>query len=287
MLPRVSVAVITYNQAAFIGECLASVLAQDYPELEVVVADDGSTDGTRGVVEEVARGDARVKLLTGPNLGITGNANRGLHATTGELVVIIAGDDAMLPGRLARQASALMARPGHVAAVVATDVFDSDTGVTVRVHEVAPRGGTRDVTACELVAGGNRLAPGSSWMCRRSAIPGEGFDWRLPVASDALFFADVASHGKIVAIGEVLSRYRVHLQQATKSGFGPDVHLYFAMVESRYPRLAPCVRRGRATLLYEEGTQAVIAGDLATARARFRASFAHRRGARSAAWRTL
>jgi len=75
--PLVSIHIITYNQIDFIHDTLTSALEQDYENLEVVVADDGSTDGTAEVILEYAKKypNRLLPLVGGPNLGITGNSN--------------------------------------------------------------------------------------------------------------------------------------------------------------------------------------------------------------------
>src|SRR5689334_23285444 len=97
--PLVSVLVVAYNQISFIADTLASAVEHDYENLQVVVADDGSTDGTTDVVLDFARRHpGRVVPLTGgPNLGITRNCNRGLTACKGEYVAFLGGDDLFLP----------------------------------------------------------------------------------------------------------------------------------------------------------------------------------------------
>jgi glycosyltransferase involved in cell wall biosynthesis len=105
-LPRISVALIAYNQEAFIREAVEGVLAQDYANLEVVLSDDCSTDGTFAVMEKVVAG------YTGPhqvrlnrndrNLGIGAHVNRCHRMTSGELIVHADGDDVSRPNRVSR-----------------------------------------------------------------------------------------------------------------------------------------------------------------------------------------
>jgi len=98
--PLVSVVIPAYNCARFIGEALDSVFAQDYPELEVVVVDDGSTDDTCAVVE--GYGD-RVKLIRQRNAGAAVARNEGMRRASGEYVAFLDSDDLWLPGKLRLQ----------------------------------------------------------------------------------------------------------------------------------------------------------------------------------------
>ena len=89
--PKVSVMIVTYNQENLIGETIESVISQDYPNLEIVVADDASVDGTQSVIKAYQeKYPLQIKPVLNPvNLGITGNCNAALAACTGELVAMM------------------------------------------------------------------------------------------------------------------------------------------------------------------------------------------------------
>lgn len=109
MAKRVSVIIPTYNRAAQIGEAIQSVLAQDHPNLEIIVADDGSTDGSADVVAEF--GDA-VRFFSLPHSGQPAvTRNRGLDQASGDFVAFLDSDDLCLPGKLTLQSAALEALP--------------------------------------------------------------------------------------------------------------------------------------------------------------------------------
>ncbi|MFN4276641.1 MAG: glycosyltransferase family 2 protein [Ferrovibrio sp.] len=106
MTPTISVVIPTWNRADMIGTAIRSALAQTMPPLEVLVCDDGSTDTTRKIVYEL--GDARIRWLAGPRGGRPSiPRNRGLRAAKGEWIAFIDSDDEWLPGKLARQLSAM------------------------------------------------------------------------------------------------------------------------------------------------------------------------------------
>ena len=103
--PLVSVAVITYNQDKFIRECLDSILNQEYPNFEIIVADDCSNDNTFKILEEyVNKYPNKVKILKSEkNNGITSNSNLAYFACSGKYISWIGGDDLMLPNKLIKQ----------------------------------------------------------------------------------------------------------------------------------------------------------------------------------------
>jgi hypothetical protein len=101
-LPRVSVVVPTWNAAGTVRRGLESVLAERGVDLECVVVDDGSTDGTADVVEALARADPRIVLLRLPeNAGVSNARNRGLEVARGDWIVFHDADDVMRPGGVA------------------------------------------------------------------------------------------------------------------------------------------------------------------------------------------
>lgn len=103
-LPPVTLLLLCFNQEDTIGEALAGALAQDYANLEIVVSDDASRDGTVAQIENCLRdyaGPHRIKLLcNGENQGIGGNIDQAVRQSSGELIFISGGDDVSLPERV-------------------------------------------------------------------------------------------------------------------------------------------------------------------------------------------
>lgn len=108
-MPKVSVLVAAYNAAATLGAALASVQQQSLEDWECLVVDDGSTDCTAEIVEQVAATDARVQLFRLARGGAVGARNHGIQKCAGEFLAILDADDHMMPSRLARQVEALEA----------------------------------------------------------------------------------------------------------------------------------------------------------------------------------
>jgi glycosyltransferase involved in cell wall biosynthesis len=104
--PRVSVIIPAYDCAPFIGDSIRSVLDQTFEDLEVIVVDDASTDGT--VAEALATNDVRLRLIRHrTNIGVAAAANSGLDAARGEYVAALGSDDRWLPTKLERQVAHL------------------------------------------------------------------------------------------------------------------------------------------------------------------------------------
>ncbi len=109
---KVSVVIPCYNQARFLGEAIQSVLCQGYTDLEIIVVDDGSKDGTEEVASGYAREDPRVRLIKQENRGLAAARNRGLAEAGGEYVVFLDSDDRLVSGALEVGVRELEAHPG-------------------------------------------------------------------------------------------------------------------------------------------------------------------------------
>src|SRR5487761_652260 len=102
--PRVSVTIPCYNSAPFIRETIGSVLRQTYTDFEVVVVDDGSSDGTFDIVSAI--GDARIRVERQENQGLGRTRNRLLKLSRGDLIAFLDHDDLWLPRKLEVQVTA-------------------------------------------------------------------------------------------------------------------------------------------------------------------------------------
>ena len=110
--PRVTVLMPAYNAGKYIAEAIQSVLAQDFPDFELLIVDDGSTDDTREVIGRFA--DERIRLLRQENQGISAALNAGLAEARGYYIARFDADDICLPERLTRQIGFLDANPAYV-----------------------------------------------------------------------------------------------------------------------------------------------------------------------------
>lgn len=212
--PKVSVMIVTYNQEDLISETIESVINQNYKNIEIVVADDASTDNTPAIINEYAKKypEVVVPVLNTTNLGVTGNSNAAFFSCTGELIAVLGGDDLFLNGKIQSQVE-LFRDPNVVLSYHPVDIFLHQTNETLFITNMVEREKINDVY--DLITKGG-IPGASSVMVRRSACPSHGFDPQFPVVSDWIFFIEVALQGKISSLSEVYGRYRKHGKGASE-----------------------------------------------------------------------
>ena len=215
--PLVSIAIVTYNQKGFLRDCIESCLMQDYSNIEIVVADDGSTDGSQDLLLEYeAREPQKFKIiLSKENHGITSNHNLAYFACTGEYIAWMGGDDLMFPRKISKQVDYMESHPNCTICYHNLDIFESETNQTLGYFN-----------ASEKYSGDVRVAiqkgtfnGACSTFVRRDKAPLNGFNKSLPVASDWLYWVEsLHNGGTIDYIDEVLGRYRRHGMNASHTG---------------------------------------------------------------------
>jgi glycosyltransferase involved in cell wall biosynthesis len=269
----VSALVPTFNQAQLVRQTLASIQAQTYQRLQIVVADDASTDGTPDVVAELARHDARIVLLRAAvNAGITANCNRALAAARGEFAAWLGGDDLWLPTKIEQQLRVFAADPRITLAGTDVEVFFDDGSPSHVVRcGVMSRGGTLD----DFVRA-SRHIPTSAFMYRRSAMPELACDPRLRVVSDWLFNVECVARGRVGYVPEVLTRYRRWAGNVTAAGAArawlDDRLMSTDILLERYPDLCSSLMVARMNMLLHAGLRHLRDDDFAAARRSFRAA---------------
>jgi glycosyltransferase involved in cell wall biosynthesis len=209
--PLVSVVMPAYNHAAYICDALDSVLHEGYPNLEVVVIDDGSTDNTLAIATEWAAQhmEVPIRIRSQANAGLTRTLNRLVNEADGEYVTYLASDDRLLPGGIARRVLFLEAHP-DLSAVFGDSRMINEVGDLVR-----PRNLSRDAAdrtsrdaAAEIVSHWGVM--GCVILYRRDRIMKMGgYDESLSI-EDWDFYLRLASRGEIAYLDEVVADYRWH-----------------------------------------------------------------------------
>ena len=213
MTPRVSVVVPAFDNAAFIEETIASILAQSFTDFELVISDHGSTDGTWESVRQFAD-DPRVRLMQVPRGGgAVTNWTTVTSTASGELLKLVCGDDLLYPTALAEQVAAFDRHPEAVMVASRRDIIDADGRPILRDRGLAGMSGlvAGDVAVRRAVtAGTNVFGEPVCVLIRRSALAAAGgWDARWPYLIDQATYTRVLRRGPLVAHPATLAAFRV------------------------------------------------------------------------------
>ena len=218
-VPAVSVITPVRNGERWLAEACSSVLAQTLTDIELIIVDDGSDDGTPGIARALAAADARVRHATQPPQGLVAALNLGLRIAAAPLIARLDADDIALPDRLARQAAFLAANPTTLLLGTWADTIDErGSRIGRREPETAPQ------RLAEILVERNPFIH-STVMMRAAAVRGVGgYRHSCEAAEDYDLWLRLAEHGEIAILPEVLGCYRRHrnavsLSRAVRQAF--------------------------------------------------------------------
>ena len=216
--PKVSVVIPAYNNKNYIGRTIRSVLEQTLSDLEIVVVDDASSDGTYEMLAEEYAGEERVRLFRNEkNLGMTGNWNRCVELARAPFVKLLCADDLLLPQALEKEAKALEDHPDCVMAVSDTALIDEEDrikGHFTRLGGAGEKDG-RKYARTSLIWNNFFGAPLNVTFRKEAFLAAGGFDPDFPFILDFDGWLSLAEHGRIYVIREVLNEFRVRQDSNT------------------------------------------------------------------------
>lgn len=271
--PLVSVFMPVFNQERLVSESIESVINQTFDDWELVIVDDCSVDDTFAVASSYANKiPGKVKVFRNvANLGITGNCNEVLGKCSGKYIAFTAGDDVFLPSKLEKQVRLMEKNDDCVLSYHDVEVFKHETDHTIRFWNsgdlgVSPIFGRADVVVQKLITHGTSFMAALSVMTRRDAIPVDGYDVRVPVASDWLMWIEIIAAAQkgahVEYIPEVLARYRRHEKSVSinPSAHAMDPLVTLSIIEHKYPYLIRSIDRSRGWIRYGRGISNIISG---------------------------
>ena len=214
---KVDVVIVSFNQVDFISDCIDSVLCQDYKNIQIIVADDCSTDGTIEIIKEYANKYPQkiIPLLSDRNRGLTQNIDSATNHCDGKYISHLGGDDLMLKDKISKQVEFMERNPD--CSISYHDVLAFDSNSKEDLFLFSKKYKPREGGVKTMIRHGS-FNCGSSNMYRVSSIPRDGFDLRVPIASDWLYCVEtLAEGGEIMYIDEVFVKYRRHSKSITSS----------------------------------------------------------------------
>lgn len=211
-LPLVSIVIPSYNHGRYLRETIDSILAQDYPRVELIVIDDGSTDNSREVLAAYGK---RFRWEAHPNQGQVAALTRAWAMCNGEIMSWIGADDVMLPDAVSTAVKTLTANPAVVLAYGDFNLIGPDGRVIRRLR-------TADFSYLDMVVQVT-CPPGPGAFFRRSAFEATGpWDPSLKIMLDYDYWLRLGLQGPFLRIPKVLSLYRIHEGQETFSRMDPQ-----------------------------------------------------------------
>lgn len=222
--PLVSIVTPAYNQAEYLPETIESVLAQDYPNIEYIVIDDGSTDATPDVL---SRYSGRIRWERHDNIGQARTLNKGWAMSKGAILGYLSSDDILYSGAVSRLVRMLKGDSAIVCAFPDADLIDHQS------HSVK-KNVCRPFDLGELIVRQEcYIGPGA--LFRRAAFDSVG-GWKaeLKLAPDREFWIRLAAHGRFELCHDVLAGYRIHPDSISYKDVSEDVGREYLWVLDQY-----------------------------------------------------
>ena len=215
---KVSVLVPVCNGEAFLAECLESILGQDFADMEILIADDASTDGSAALVERYAARDSRIRWWKNPgNLGLARNFNCCLRAAKGEYIKYVLQDDKLISPLAIRKMTEVLDHHPEVSLVSSmSQVLDECSRVIeLRKHfEPGIEDGRRVIVQC-LDRLSNLIGEPSVVMFRREQAE-RGYNEQLRQLLDLDLWFHLLEQGQFAYVAEPLCAFRQHGLQQSK-----------------------------------------------------------------------
>jgi len=208
--PRISVVMPVYNAARWLPTALDSIVAQTFSDFELIAVNDGSTDGSLGILQTYAARDPRIRIISRPNTGIIGALNDGLAVARGEFVARMDADDESAPDRFRQQIEYFRAHRDLVAVGSAVTFMDGK-GNSV---QFCPRPMAHADIERDLLAGDGGAMIHPAVMFRTDAVRQVGgyrmLDAKAQYFEDLDLFLRLARVGRLANLAAPLLRYRIH-----------------------------------------------------------------------------
>jgi len=243
-LPRITVVTPSLNQGAFLEETIRSVINQEYPDLEYIVIDGGSTDGSADIIRRYA--GSLSYWVSEPDRGQAYAINKGWRRATGSILAWLNTDDTYRPGALAAVAAAYRRHPEAGLFCGDADVVDA-AGHRLRTHHAGPVG------FAEVLCWQPPLPQPAVFWSRRSLETAGWLDPELHYCMDYDLYLRTTCTSTVTTVPQILATMRQHA--AAKTVRDPLAHVdeALAVLERFFERAQPSAiadlaRQGRAAL---------------------------------------
>ncbi len=243
---KVSVVIPVHNGERYLAQAIESVLSQTHRDLELLVVDDGSTDGSPGIAGRFARADSRIRVLSQERRGHVAAANRGLEEARCEWVARLDADDLFLREKIERQLDFMKANPG-VRIVGSLGYFINHAG---RALGLVGSEGPFNERDCRRLVEANQpvsFIHSSTMVHRETVLLLGGYRTKFLQVEDIDLWNRVAEAHPVLKVPEPLVLYRIHPDSMTMSRQGEQRIQYKWVIECMRAR-----RSGRDEPGFEE-----------------------------------
>lgn len=215
MNQTISVIVPVYNVAAYLSQCVESILSQEDSQLEVILIDDGSTDDSGAICDRYARQDSRVQVIHQKNGGAAAAKNAGLRAASGEYLAFVDSDDYLSPGAYRHMRSLLESEQADVVQCAFRNVY------TTRQEDQIVKPGRHTYDPAEYL----KLFVTDDWTCsllwdklyRRKLFEGIFFEEGHKIDDEYFVYQGIMNAGKIVCDDRIVYHYRQRASSVMQS----------------------------------------------------------------------
>ncbi len=238
-LPLVTIITTAYNRASFLEETIQSVLAQDYPCIEYIVLDDGSTDNTREMLEKYS---GTIYWESHANIGETRTVNKGFEMAQGEIICVVNSDDPLLPGAVSSAVAFMQCHPDILVAYPDWARIGPDSQI-IEYVQVLEYDYLYMLRCHQCIVG-----PGAFMRCKAFDLAGMR-DPFFKYVADFEYWLRLGLCGPFARIPETLATFRVHPDSTSLSHRGAAMaNEHIRMMQKFYalPNLPPQVHEVRA-----------------------------------------
>jgi glycosyltransferase involved in cell wall biosynthesis len=231
-MPGVSIIMAVYNGKDYVPATMRSVLAQTYRDFELIILDDGSTDGVTQLLQDYAKNDSRIRLVSRPNKGLTPSLNEGLRLATAPLIARMDSDDIARPDRLEKQVAFMEAHPDVVLLGGAYELIDEHGRLLTKLTPP-----TDDATLQQhCLQGTTPICHPLAMFRREAASQVGGYDETFTVAQDIDFWLRLGEVGKLACLPDVILQYRLHEKSVSEKKQAQQVANMKRACESAWQR---------------------------------------------------
>ncbi len=205
-MPQVSIIMAVYNGKHYLPETMQSLLTQTFRDFQLIILDDGSTDGVTDLLRDYAAKDSRIKLIVRENKGLTISLNEGLRLAQSPLIARMDSDDIARPDRLEKQVAYMNAHPECVLLGGAYELIDELGRLLTTLRPPCDNATLQQ----QCLQGTTPICHPLAMFRRDAALKVNGYDETYKVAQDIDLWLRLGELGELACLPDVILQYRMH-----------------------------------------------------------------------------